>query len=133
MIRHLQPTDVIQLVCDASTTGRTVSVQTHGPFSIVVLNGRGTVTVQANNDCPYLTSQDYGIRMSKSRLQHPDPTVNTSFSAHWANTSLTANAASGNVFVDGELERRYIRLSGSSISSTTARTVFAHVMCRPRV
>ena len=133
MIRYLQPNDVIQLKNDASTTGRTVNVQSMGPFSIVALQGAGVVTVQVNNRNMYNIRSDYGIGNSYNRMHNVAPQLNNSFSSYWADTTLTADATSRNAFINRNIQARYFRLRGSSMSSTTRSTVFGHAFRRPRV
>lgn len=133
MLRLLQPTDIIRLTVDSSASGFTVPIQVNGPCSIIALAGAGSVTVQVNNGNMYNVRMDYPVRASWNCYHTPTPQLNSSFSSMWANTTLTGRATSSNVFINRDIEARYIRLSGRSMSSTTRSTVFAHVYARPRV
>ena len=130
MIRHLQPTDIIQVAADPRISGKSVTIQSNGPCSFVVLSGIGVVTVQVNNSNFMQVTTPYGIGNSSQRLQYPEPSPNNSFSANWADTSLSADSSAANVFINRDIQRRYVRLSGAGITGTV---VARHAFTRPRV
>ena len=132
-MRFLNPGDVRQIRVDPSITGVSVPFQVYGPCSVHIAPNMGNVRVQVSNDRMYLHRHTYGIGNSPDAMHQPDPVFNTSFSSTWCAAGITATSSSANQFLNIPVQRRYMRITSSALTSTTRNVVAGFVFSRPRI